>query len=258
MVRSSKLLAVLGATGVALGMVSATAAAEEERKLSYSAVITGASDYMFRGISYTDEKPTINLYQELTYGIAYLAFWTSDIDNGAYGPWEQDIYLGVRPVTGPINWDIAAWYYIYGNKDSGPLGSSSDIDYFEFKIGASTSPIKDVTIGATVYLTPDQDYAATENISYEGSLAYTLPQMGVFSTTLSALVGQSESGTNVFYPTGYWLGEDSYTYWNVGAKVTVEKFFMDFRYWDTTIDTPGLEGLADSRFVFSAGVNIYP
>ncbi len=41
---------------------------------------------MFRGISYTEEDPTINSYVELDYntnrlfGTAYLAFWTSNID----------------------------------------------------------------------------------------------------------------------------------------------------------------------------------
>ncbi len=224
--------------------------AEEERKFTYSATVTAASDYMFRGISYTDEKPTINLYQELTYGIAYLAFWTSNIDNGNYGPWEQDIYLGIRPTTGPVTWDLAAWYYTYGNT----TGSSSDIDYFEFKIGATWSPATNWTLGGTVYLTPEQGLAATDNVSFEGTVAYTLPKMGMFDTTISGLVGQSESGKNSDYPTGYWLGEDSYTYWNVGAKVTVEKFFMDLRYWDTSIDN----GLADERVVFSVGVNLLP
>ena len=83
---------------------------------------------------------------------------------------------------------------------------------------------------------------------------FGLPKLGIFSPTISGLVGHSESGTNVYYPTGYWVGEDSYTYWNAGMKLAVDKFFMDFRYWDTTLD----DGLADSRFVFSAGVNLLP
>lgn len=184
----------------------------------------------------------------------YLGLWTSNIDYGPVGPWEQDVYLGIRPVTGPINWDIAAYYYLYGNRDSGQFGSSSDIDYYEFKISASTTPVTNMTVGATVWLTPDQGYAATDNISYEGTISYDLPKLGIFSPTISGLVGHSESGTNVYYPTGYWVGEDSYTYWNAGMKLAVDKFFMDFRYWDTTLD----DGLADSRFVFSAGVNLLP
>lgn len=246
---TGKLIGAVGVATVALCAIAGDVRAED-RKFNFSTTITAASDYMFRGISYTDEDPTVNIYNELSYGIAYLAFWTSNIDNANYGPWEQDIYLGIRPVTGPISWDIAAWYYMYGNR----TGSTSDIDYFEFKIAASYSPATNWALGTTVYLTPDQGLAATENISVEGTLAYTLPKIGQFDTQLSGLVGHSASGKNRDYPTGYWLGEDSYTYWNAGVKLTVEKFFMDLRYWDTTIDN----GLADERVVFSVGVNLLP
>ncbi len=29
-----------------------------------------------------------------------------------------------------------------------------------------------------------------------------------------------------------YLAQD-YTYWNAGLKLAVDKYFMDFRYWDT-------------------------
>lgn len=238
---------------MAAGILAASAQAEE-RKIGYAVTVAGGSDYMFRGISYTDEDPTVSLYTEVNYGIAYVAFWTSNIDFGVLGSWEQDIYVGVRPVTGPVSWDLAAYYYMYGNRDHGAFGSTSDVDYVEFKIGATATPVTNLTVGATLWLQPDQGYAATDNISIEGSLSYALPKVGVFDPVISGLVGQSESGTNKYYGTGYWLGEDSYTYWNAGVKLTVDKFFMDFRYWDTTID----DDLADSRFVFSAGVNLLP
>ncbi len=79
--------------------------------------------------------------------------------------------------------------------------------------------------------------------------------MGIFTPTVGGLVGYtgqfgfSASGTDF---TGF--GVEDYTYWNAGLKLAVDKFFMDFRYWDTTID----DGLADARFVFSAGVNLLP
>jgi len=245
------------AAGIALMISFAatnSAAQAEDRKLGYAVTMTAASDYMFRGISYTDNDPTVNLYNEINYGIVYLAFWTSTIDYYPYGNWEQDVYLGFRPVTGPVSWDVSANYYMYGNKDKGQFGSTSDIAYAEFKIGASVTPVNNLTLGALVWLTPDQGYAATENVSYEATASYQLKQIGVFTPTVSGLIGYSHSGTNEYYPTGYWVGQQSYTYWNAGLKLDVEKFFMDFRYWDTTIDDP----LASSRFVFSVGVNLLP
>lgn len=234
------------------GMVAGARA--EDRALGYAVTVAGGSDYIFRGISYTDESPTVSLYTEASYGIAYVALWTSNIDFGVLGSWEQDVYVGIRPVTGPVSWDLAAYYYMYGNRDHGAFGSTSDVDYVEFKIGATATPIDKLTATATVWFQPDQGYAATENVSVETSLSYALPKWGVLEPSISGLIGHSVSGTNKYYATGYWLGEDSYTYWNAGLKVTVDKFFMDLRYWDTTID----DGLADPRFVFSAGVNLLP
>lgn len=230
-------------------------ASAEESKFGYSLSITGSSDYIFRGVSYTDQDPTINVYNELTYGIAYLGLWTSTINYGTLGPWEQDIYLGLRPVTGPISWDLSALYYLYGNRDHGKFGSVFDTSYVEFKIGATASPIKNLTVGANVWLMPDQGYAATDNLSLEGTVSYDLPQIGEFTPSVSGLIGWSDSGTNKYYPTGYWEGLQQYTYWNAGLKLSVDKYFMDFRYWGTNIEH---DELAGDRFVFSAGVNLLP
>jgi uncharacterized protein (TIGR02001 family) len=244
------------ATGaIALSLTGmAFSARAEDRQIGYALTLSGNSDYMFRGISYSDQKPIVTAYGEASYGIAYVGLFTSMIDYGPIGPWEQDVYLGIRPVTGPINWDISANWYLYGNRDEGELGSIFDTDYFEFKIGATSAVTTNLTVGGNVWLTPDQGYGATENISVEGTLAYNLPKLGVFSPTVGGLLGYSDSGTNEYYTTGYWLGHQSYTYWNAGVKLAVDKFFMDFRYWDTTID----DDLADSRFLFSAGVNLLP
>jgi uncharacterized protein (TIGR02001 family) len=251
------------AAGLALGAVAAPASAED--KFGYSASLTIASDYMFRGISFTNEDPAFQPYIEGTYGMFYLGFWGSNIDNAnVYGPYEIDVYAGVRPVTGPVNWDLGVLYYHYGSDDRaglGPTGNNvkeSDIDYFEFQIVATTSPITNLTLGIKGYYTPDQDFAISETGTVEGSIAYALPQMGVFSPTINAVLGYTTSSSNQFYDaaigTGYFLGDDAYTYWNAGLKLSVEKFFMDFRYWDTDVDAQFSDNLADSRFVFSAGV----
>lgn len=248
---SKKIMGAVGAAALSLGALTATAHAED--KLNYTWTVTGASDYLFRGISYTQNDPTVNSYLEFTYNIFYLGFWTSNIDTctgkgcaGFAKPWEQDIYFGIRPTTGPINWDIAAFWYIYGVNQGDPW----DLDYVEFKIGATYSPVTNLTLGANVFLTPDQGVASTENISVEGTVSYALPKIAMFDPTLSATIGYSDSGTNKFYTTGYWLGQQNYTYWNAGVKLSVEKFFMDLRYWDTSIDA----NTADARFLFSAGV----
>jgi hypothetical protein len=107
--------------------------------------------------------------------------------------------------------------------------------------------VTNLTLGLTGYIAPDQaNYPETGTI--EGTASYTLPKFHIFEPTISGLVGYSNADQRNFFLNS----EKDYTYWNAGLKLTVEKYFMDFRYWDTSID----DGLADSRFVFSAGVTL--
>lgn len=256
-------------TGILFG-VSAAPSNAEERKFGYSASATFVTDYLFRGISLSNEKPAFQPYLELTYGIAYLGFWGSNIGSqeladagvNVYGPWEVDYYAGIRPTWGPVNFDIGVLWYTYGARANKIGYTKADVDYVEFKISASTALTKELTVVATAYATPDQNKAIPETGTIEGTATYTLPQVGVFVPALSAGIGYTTAGTNSTFTAGSgpWLGDDGYAYWNAGLKLTVEKLFFDFRYWDTSVSATsayaGYEGLAGERFLFSAGITL--
>ena len=111
----------------------------------------------------------------------------------------------------------------------------------------------------TGYYTPEQEgggvTATEETGTIEGTIAYTFPAVGIFTPTISGLYGYTEATEG----TGWFLGEDSYSYWNAGLKLAVEKWAFDFRYWDTDNDAAGdgaLADLADERFVFSAAITL--
>jgi uncharacterized protein (TIGR02001 family) len=250
-------MCALAASSVATASV---AIADEwgDAKFGYSLTVSATSDYIFRGVSFSDSRPAFQPMLELTYGIAYIDFWGSNIHNGCpapdacYQPWEMDIYAGIRPVTGPINWDIGLLYYTY---PAAP--GAGQLDYIEGKISATTTPITNLTLGFNAYATPDQGLAVTETETIEGTAAYTLPQFAIFTPTVSGLIGYAHSASNSDFQNGYFLSGHDYTYWNAGVKLTVEKFFMDFRYWDTNIDrSEDPNDVASARFVFSAGVNL--
>ncbi len=247
----------LGAAGcaavAAIGMSSAALAdGDGERKFGYSIAITGTSDYIFRGISFNDEDPAFQPFIEFTYGTPnltwYLDFWGSNIAD-PFGPFELDIYAGVRPVTGPVSWDLGVLYYMYPNNSL--VGTEGD--YVEFKIAASITPVTNLSTGLAFYYTPDQGLNYGETWTIEGNAAYTLPNFHIFTPVISGAVGHT-AGVGDASPG---LGVHDYTYWNAGLKVTVEKYFMDFRYWDTDIGSNVADShLADARFVFTAGVNL--
>lgn len=235
----------IGAVAASFGIMTASAQAED--KLSYFLTLQGVSEYNYRGISYSDEKPAVQAYLEFDYNIFYLAFFASGTDYlDTYGPYEFDTFFGVRPVTGPITWDFGVLYYTWGSESD--FVSKSDLDYFEFKAGATVTPITNLTVSLAGYHTPDQDLAVANTITIEGNASYTLPQVGVFVPTVSGQLGWVTSERDAYFLDG----SDEYTYWNAGVKLTVEKLFMDFRYIDTSID----HDLGDERFVFTAGINL--
>ena len=242
---------MMGRVAAALSLLaSTTAIAEESSKFGYSLSLSATSDYMFRGISYNNEDPAFQPYLEFTYGIAYFALGGTNIA-APYGPFEFDLYAGIRPTTGPVNWDFAVLYYQYPGAKL-----AEKFDYVQFKGAASISPVQNLTTSLTTYYTPDQDIAYVESFTLEGNAAYTLPKMLMFTPTVSGLIGYTHSPEeNAFF-----FGENEYTYWNAGVKLEVEKFWMDFRYWDTNIPTNSFNGgglsLVDARFVFSAGVTL--
>lgn len=205
------------------------------------ATISGTSDYVFRGVSFNDEDPAFQPSINFGYGIWYAGIWGSNI-TGDFAPWETDFYAGVKPVLGPVTFDLGVVYYTY-------FGGEDDLDYVEFKVGASGSPVENLTVGGTFWYTPDQLPNFAETYTIEGTAGYTLPAVGIFTPTVSGLLGYSEAPNGDDF-TG--LGVDSYTYWNVGLALAVEKFTFDFRYWDTDID----DGAANERFVFTTSVTL--
>lgn len=253
----------LGAAGVAavaaLGMSTAALAADEGDKFGYSITISGTSDYLFRGISLTENQPAFQPFIEFTYGNPnltwYFDLWGSNVHataNKKLDPFELDLYAGVRPVTGPVSWDLGVLYYSY------PAAPVRGGDYVEFKLAATITPITNLTVTGIGYITPDQGGNSPLTETGELDLAYTLPQVGIFVPTLSGAVGY----TNAPGGSGWFYGADNYWYWNAGVKLTVDKYFMDFRYWDTSISNSettaaGVDhSIVDSRFLFTAGVNL--
>lgn len=238
MTMKKTLMGAAGAAALAIAATTAPASAEE-REFSWSMTVGGTSDYVFRGLSLTNEDPAAQGSIDMSYGIFYAGAWASNVDGDGFEPWELDLYMGLTPSLGQVNFDFGIVGYLYPAADN-------SAEYLELKAGMNTELVKNLTGGVTFWYTPDQDNYV-ETYSIEGTLSYALPQMGIFEPSIGGLFGYSEADE-----AGFFLGQDDYTYWNVGLTLGVDKFSMDFRYWDTDID----DGTADERFVFSAKVTL--
>lgn len=241
----------IGAASVALLALTGAAAAED-REFAWSVTFAGTSDYIFRGLSLNGEDPAFQPAINASYGIFYAGAWGSNIEGDGYEPFEVDLYAGVKPVLGPVTFDFGVVWYIYPGADT---GGAVGLDVVELKAGASFSPFTNFTVTPVLWWTPDQENIV-DTYTAESTFAYTLPSVGIFTPTVSALVGYTEADAD-----GFFGPDDNYTYWNAGVALAVEKFTFDFRYWDTNLNSfdsanHGYYGLDDERFVFTASVTL--
>jgi uncharacterized protein (TIGR02001 family) len=273
MTNTSKLAALCGAVGLALIAITGTAAADgyevaapaaadEGRKFTYSFNIGATSDYVFRGISQTDNDPTIQGGIDLGYGILYAGWWASGLDFEAGlndAQVEMDWYGGIRPTWGKATFDLGVIYYTYpGSGPILPAITYPDLNYVELKAGVSGEIVKNLTAGGTIYWSPDY-FAETGSVwTFEGVAAYTFHQVGVFTPAITGTIGYQTSSDDDY---STFNGYSDYWYYNAGLALTVEKLTFDFRYWGTSNASNAvsdtltcINGYCDSRFVFSAKV----
>jgi uncharacterized protein (TIGR02001 family) len=200
------------------------------------------TDYVFRGISQSNENAAVQGGVDLTCGNFYAGVWGSSVDLGFDSSAEIDIYGGYKMKLHRFDLDFGFIYYGYPGSQG-----NADLDYFELKAAASTEVWKGGTLGGVVFYSPDYTGGTGPVTTLEGTLSQALPKVAIFSPTLSATVGRS------FFSDDDAAGNDpSYTYWNVGLTLGfLEKWSLDLRYWDT--DGEGLAAangpLADERFL---------
>jgi hypothetical protein len=229
------------------------------------------NDYMFRGITQSDHKPSVAEYQELRYNWnpslqSYAGVSGESIDFPTHAAAEVDFYGGVRPIFGPAAFDFGIWYYYYPGGQcysagltvsvSGPncipnqppngnqvKGNQSFIEYY----GKVVYTLNDNwAFGANEFYDPDWLNSGAWGNYASGTLKYTFPA----TMPLPSGVGMYASGEFGHY----WFGRPDFFYtstfpapltvtssypgydtWNVGLGFTYKVFTLDLRYSGTDL-----------------------
>ncbi len=191
----------------------------------FSANVALTTDYMFRGISQTQNDPAIQGGIDMTWGIFYLGTWASNVDFGVGDPadFEIDFYGGITPTWQNINFDLGVLFYVY------PGVGSDGYDVVEGKLGISTTVFENLGVGFTGYFS-DRNYQV-----YEFSAGYDFAsKWWVFTPSVSGQIGFMETD-------GSFVGLD-YTYWNAGLTLGFwdkPNMSIDIRYWDSDLNETG-------------------
>lgn len=277
MIGSRRLLSILGTVGLALAAgsagaladgyeVAAPAAVEEGRKFTYSFNLAGTSDYVFRGISQSDNDPALQGGADIAWGILYAGVWASMVDFGGVPPAnaEVDWYGGIKPTwnspLGTVNLDFGVIYYSYPGANPDSIPGLGDPNYVELKAGYSWSALHpSLVTGTTVFWSPDY-FAETGSVwTIETMGAWTLPKMHIVTPIINGVVGWQKGDSDSGYFVNVNGTDDEYYYWNAGLNLGVENISFDFRYWDTNINGDAanicaVDSLCDERFVFTVKV----
>jgi uncharacterized protein (TIGR02001 family) len=207
---------LIGAAVAAGATIACAGAAHAE----ISANVQLTTDYIFRGVSLSNNNAAIQGGFDWSNDQFYVGTWGSSLNEGV----ELDVYAGWTPSTGPIDWDLGIITYNYPGADD----DGAEFDYYELK-GQGTWNINDQwKAGAAVYYSPD-NYGDTGDARYwEVNGEYDYNDMWHFT----AAYGNQE----VQNPGGPGTPRDDYNTWNIGTTVALHGFELDLRYNDTDID----------------------
>jgi len=99
------------------------------------------SDYRFRGISQTNEKPAFQGGFDLSHSSGfYVGNWNSNVDSPLYNGanLEMDLYGGYKLAVGDFGLDFGALYYYYPGSGA---GGTTKIDNTELYFGGTWGPL---------------------------------------------------------------------------------------------------------------------
>lgn len=197
---------------------------------------TLVSDYVFRGISQSDEGVALQSGVDVAHETGlYAGAWGSSVDfnDNDEASVEIDVYAGYAGEINSVSYDIGGIYYLYPGADS-----SLNYDFFEIyaalgydfgpmaaTVGVNYSPDFYGATGDAVYSHLNIDVPVTEQLSFNA---------GVGHQTI-------EDGAN-------------YTDWNAGLSYAFDRAEIFLSYHDTDLDEPGecADGCSD-RVVVGIG-----
>lgn len=213
------------ATALAL-LASAGAASAQEITWSPSFGVT--SDYVFRGITQSDEGIALQAGIEAGFGGFYAGVWGSTVEFGDGTQAEYNLYGGYSVESAGFEWDFGFVSYIY---DGDPVGAG--YDFVEFSVAASRA-IGPASFGAAVHYSPN--FSEDDAVYLELNAGYAL----IDNLSFSGAVGHQ-----------YLAVGDDYLTWNLGATYDLsENLSLDVRYHDTDLNTPA----TNARVSVSLGI----
>jgi uncharacterized protein (TIGR02001 family) len=217
------------------------------------------SDYVFRGITQSNHRPSVAAYFEPRYNIngnlqLYAGVSGESISFPNRAAAEVDFYGGIRPTFGALALDFGIWYYYYpgGQCFAGTPGcpniiangnfAKADASFYEIYAKAVYT-MGDFAVGGNFFYSPNFLNTGADGEYLSGTLKWTAPSSIALPSGvgfyISGEFGRQWLGTSdAFYavpafPNGIKYAD--YNTWNIGLGWTWKVFTLDLRYSDTDL-----------------------
>jgi len=175
--------------------------------------LTGASNYIFRGVSQTGNGPAVFGSGKVTYDKFYAAAGAENVNFNNSINAEYDLSAGWTPSLDGFNFDVGAIRYGYVDAPT-----HVDIDTTELR-GAVSHKLDDIKVGLAMNYAIDYFGTKKDGTYFEGNAAYKI----IDGLTASGAVGRQMISAG-----------KSFSTWNIGATYAFTKnISLDVRYLDT-------------------------
>jgi len=212
---------------LAAALLAGVVLAEDTSDLGISANMALTSNYVWRGMTQTNDAPAVQAGIDLDYKGIYLGTWASNVNFGdAKTSMEADVYAGYANDIAGFSYDLGLIYYMYPEM-------MDEYNFAEAYLGLGYD-FGVVSVGGKYSYGIDTDDVEGEDGQWEPEDAWEVSASVPLSANISldAVYGDYDS-----------LG----AYYLVGATITVDKF--DFTVAYTANDGAGDSDAEQDNFV---------
>jgi uncharacterized protein (TIGR02001 family) len=211
--------------GLYLIAIAPTAMAEEAggllAKENFSANVAYTTNYLFRGISLSNENSAVSGGFDYGYNGFYLGTWASSISPVDGETLEIDLYAGYGGEFKGVSYSLDVIYYGYpGMNETG----GTELDYIEFggSLGYTFGVQFDPTIGVSVLYSDDFFAETDEAVAITTTFGISLP----YDISVEGHYGH-QALTSAF------AGVTGYDYYGVDISKSLSIFDFTVGYSDT-------------------------
>jgi uncharacterized protein (TIGR02001 family) len=221
----------------------------------WSANVALTSEYIFRGISQTDDTPAIqggfdwNLESVAGTGVGiYAGVWASNVNFHTDNSLESDWYAGLQGSIGPkdmaVNWKLGGIYYYYPGVINDANNNKQHQDYAEVALSLN----HDFGPAAlTLMYNYSPDFFASTGTAHYVAAKLDIP---IWKFTLSPIAGRQWIKENTQF------GAPDYWHYGAGLTATIVGFATTLAVSDTDIKRSECAPIATSNDVCGPQVTV--